>query len=232
MAAVRYFQQWANPPLSSNENRILQFINRSLMQYGSGISFDNRLLQATLPLQKPQGVINQAILPLDFTPLSTLNKQLPPNWEGHWEGLDFLQIVSMDFNGVPRAFGIVLSRITQNFELWEFVVGQQSDLAQPTQADNGDHRIQWQIEFPAFTWGDEELLKRLTGAELWIDSLFGTVDFTLEYRPDGDVCWHKWKSWRECSPKNSAETVQNPQSYPLVSFGESYRSTKTIPVPP
>lgn len=228
IAALRYFQQWSNPPISSNETRILQFVDRALMHFSSGMAFDNRLLQATLPQQTVQGVIHKAIMPMDFTPLSTLNEQLPPNWEGHYEGLDFLQLLEMDFNGLARAFGIVRSRIDQSFQLWEFVTGQTSDV----QADGQEARIAMQIEFPAYTWGDEELLKKLTGAELWVDSVYGTVDFNLEYRPDGDVCWHKWKQWRVCSPRNSCETVENPVCYPLEGFGASYRSTMTIPVPP
>ena len=228
ISALRYFQQWANPPTSSNENRILEFVNRSLMHFGSGIAFDNRLLQATLPIQKPQGCIHQAILPLDFTPLSTLNAQRPPNWEGHYEGLDFLQLLEMDFGGLQRAFAIVLSRLDQSIQLWEFVTGQTTDV----QAGGQEARITMQIEFPAFTAGDEDLLKRLTGAELFIDSVYGTVDFNLEYRPDFDTCWHAWKQWRICSPRNSCETVENPVCYPLTPFGESYRSSQTIPVPP
>lgn len=224
ISALRYFQQWANPPTSSNENRILEFVDRGLMHFSSGIEFDNRLLQLTLPTQKPQGVIHQAVLPLDFTPLSTLQKQLPPTWEGHYEGLDFLHLLQMDFGGRQRAFGIVLSRLDQSIQLWE--------LTNAERFENGDNRVEWQIEFPAYTWGDETKLKKLVGAELWIDSIYGTVEFTLEYRPDSDVCWKPWKSWKVCSAKNSCEDVKNPVCYPLTGYGESYRSTQTIPNPP
>lgn len=224
IAALRYFQQWSNPPTSSNEDRILAFVNRALMRFGSGVTFDNRLLQATVPMQKPQGVIHQAILPLDFTPLSTLQKQLPPCWEGHHEGLDWLQLLEMDFGGLQRSFGIVLSRIDQSIQLWELIVGERFE--------NGDGRVTWQIETPAWTWNDETKLKKLTGGELWIDSLYGTVDITVEYRPDSDVCWKSWKKFTICSPRNSCETVESPQCYPLSGFGESYRSTLTLPNPP
>lgn len=224
ISALRYFQQWANPPVSNNENRILQFVDRGLMRFGSGITFQNRLLQATLPTQKPQGVVHQAVLPLDFTPLSTLQQKLPPCWEGHYEGLSFLQLLEMDFGGRQRAFGIVLSRVDQSIQLWE--------LTDAERFENGDNRVTWQIEFPAYTWGDETKLKKLTGAEFWIDKVFGDVEFTMEYRPDSDVCWHKWKTWRICSARNSCEDVNNPVCYPLTTYRESYRSTQTLPEPP
>jgi hypothetical protein len=224
IAALRYFQQWANPPTSSNENRILGFVDRALMHFSSGIAFDNRLLQATLPVQKPQGVVHQAILPLDFTPLSTLNTQRPPNWEGHYDGLDFLKLLEMDFGGRQRAFGIVLSRVDQSIQLWELVQGEQTE--------NGDSRIVWQIETPAWTFGNETKLKKLTGGELWFDQLSGTVDFMVEYRPDGDVCWHLWKQWEVCTPRNSCENAVNPVCYPAKQYGNSYKWSQTLPVPP
>lgn len=224
IAATRYFQQWSNPPTSNEEDRILAFVNRALMAFGSGVTFDNRLLQATMPIQKPQGVINQVILPLDFTPISTLQKQLPPCWEGHYEGLDFLQLLQMNFGGLQRVFGIVLSRVDQSFQLYELIVGEQFE--------DGDKRVTWQIEFPAYTAGDETMIKKLTGAELWIDSVYGTVEFTMEYRPDSDACWKLWKKWIICSPRNSAEDAANPVAYPLTQYGEAYRTTQTLPVPP
>ncbi len=224
IAALRYFQQWANPPTSSNENRILAFVDRALMRFSSGIAFDNRLLQATVPVQKPQGVVNQAILPLDFTPLSTLQKQLPPNWEGHHDGLDWLQLLEMDFGGRQRAFGIVLSRTDQSIELWELVQGGRTE--------NGDGRVVWQFETPAWTFGNETKLKKLTGAELWFDKLSGTVDVTMEYRPDGDVCWHLWKEWRLCSARNSCEDAFSPVCYPVKPYGDGYKWSQTLPVPP
>jgi hypothetical protein len=227
IAALRYFQQWANPQISANETRILQFVNRALMHFSSGVAFNNRLLQAVVLLNTEQptnGVVHQAIMPMDFTPLSTLNQQLPPVWEGHYEGLAFLELLEMDFNGLDRMFMIVRSEVDGGIDLWESVVGQTND--------NGDNRIEWAIEFPAYTAGDETMLKKLTGAEFWLDSVYGTVNFTLQYRPDGDVCWHQWKSWQICSPRNSCETVDSPVCYPLIPYGESYRSTQTIPVPP
>lgn len=224
ISALRYFQQWANPPISNNEIRILNFVDRSLMHFSSGMAFDNRLLELTLPVQTPQGVTHSSMLPLDFTPISTLQKQLPPVWEGHWQGLDYFQVLEMDFGGRQRAFATVRSQIDQSIQLWELV--------QDSHFENGDSRVTWQCEFPAFTWGDEQMLKKFTGGEFWIDRVLGTVEFLAEYRPDSDVCWKKWHAWEICSAKNSCEDVVNPQCYPLQPYGESYRTTQTLPNPP
>lgn len=224
VTAVRYFQQWGNVPISANENRILQFNDRSLLRFSSGISFDNRLLQTALPRQTSAGVVHSALIPMDFMPISGFGRQSNPIWEGMYEGLDFFQMFTGDFGGLERAFGVVLSRADGSIQLWE--------LSTAEKFENGDNRVTWSIEWPAFTWGKEFLLKKLVSAEIWIDRLFGEVDFTMEYRPDSDPCRYPWVQWKMCSARNSCEDVQNPVCYPLTPYKESFRATATLPLPP
>lgn len=236
IAALRYFNQWGNTQISANEERILQFNDRALMRFATGITFDNRLLQAVLPKQLPQGVVHQAILPLDFTPVSSFGKSAAPAWEGHWEGLQVLKLVSGDFGGLDRAFAAVVNSRDGGIDLWELTNALRFDEDGPS-----ENRVTWQVEFPAYTWSKEFELKELQTAELWVDKLFGDVDFTLEYRVDGDVCWQLWHKWKECVPKNSCDPLINEIAqaqgvqqvcYPLTNYRESFRSTMTMPKPP
>lgn len=229
VAAVRYFEQPGNTPVSSPENRILQFEDRALLKFASGIEFDNRVLMTALPQQVSQGVIFKAILPLDFTPISTFGSTLQPVWQGHWEGLDILQLATGDFGGLQRAFATVVSRVDGSIWLWE--------LTQGSTTENGDGRIIWQIETPAFTFGKEFDLKRLVSGELWFDRLIGTAEIVVEYRPDGASCYIPWFAWKECSAKNCAENIPPsclPQTYPgpLSPQGDGYRNSVTLPKPP
>lgn len=225
VTATRYFSQPGNIPISANEQRILQFNDRSLMQYSSGIYFDNRLLQAVLPVQRPQGVVNQAIIPFDFVPANYYQTSTKtPNWEGHYDGLDFFQLFAGDFGGRERAFGAILSRADSSIQLWE--------LTNSNRFENGDNRVQWYFESPAWTWGDEFLLKELAAGELWVDKLFGDVIFTVEYRPDSDTCWYPWHHWQVCSARTSCEDVNNPVcGYPATAYREGFRQTMTLPKP-
>lgn len=227
LQATRYFNQWGNIQISSNEVRILNFNNRALLRYSSGMYFDNRLFETSLPVSTDQGVVSQALIPMDFTPISSFNKERQPNWEGMYEGLDFFQLTTGDFGGRERAFATVRSKRDATIQLWELVTNSRFD-----HDEDGDKRITWVAEFPAFTWGDETELKRLVGAELWIDRLFGTVQFTMEYRPDGQACWIPWHIWKKCSTENSEENVSAPASYPLTPCLESYFATMTLPRPP
>jgi len=225
---MRYFGQWGNISISANESRILQYNDRSLIRYSSGMYYDNRLLETSLPERTDQGVISHALVPLDFTPISSFNKQKEPNWEGMYEGLDFFQLCTGDFGGRERSFATVRSKVDQRIQLWELVAGTKFD----NSLEYGENRITWVVEFPAFTWGDENELKRLVGAEMWIDRLTGVVQFTMQYRPDGQACWIDWHLWKKCSTKNSVEDVNNPIAYPTTNCLESYFSTMALPLPP
>jgi len=230
--ATRYFGQPGNTPISNPETRILQFNDRALLSFATGISFNNRLLESALPKLTSKGVIHQAIVPLDFTPLNKPPQQqgLPPVWEGHYEGLDILQLFVGDFGGLERAFAIVVSKVDGGLWLWE--------LTQGALTESGDSRITWQMEFPAFNWGDDFTLKRLVGGELWIDRLSGTAEFTLEYRPDSYSCYIPWLAWKVCSSRDCEENIPTncpPVSYPpqpATQNGLGYRQTIGFPKPP
>ncbi len=224
LQAVRYFQQWGNVQISSNENRVLQFNDRALLRAASGIVFDNRLLQTALPFQAAVGIAHRAIIPMDFVPINSFNRQAEPNWEGVYDGLDVLQLFAGDFGGRERAFAAILSRVDGSINLWEII--------ENGKFENGDNRVQWQIEFPSFNWSRPFDLKELVSAEIWTDRLFGTVNFELDFRPDGMTCWIPWMKWKECSPRNTAEDCENPITYPLAEYGPCYRQTMVMPKPP
>lgn len=226
ITAVRYFQQWGNVQLSSNEDRILSQCDKTLLTAISGIYWNNYLLMTTLPKQTPYGIVHSAIIPLDFTPIFTLEDQLPPNWEGDYEGgIEHFQLLEGSFNGLDRAFSIALNPdVEGQIEVWELVSGQLTD--------NGDNRIQWQATFPAFTWGKEFDLKRLISAELWFDQISGIVDVKVEYFPDSSACPVKWFEFQICSARNSSENAKNPVSYPLTPYAPGYKQMISLPEPP
>lgn len=218
--AIRYQQQWGNRSISANENRILQFTDRELMKWSSGIEFNNRLLQGALPQRVGCGVVTPALIPLDFTPISSFGDDRPPIWQGDWEGLDFLQMFSVDYNGRPRSFGIVVSRVDGAIQLWE--------LTDYSKFETDDRRNTMIFETPAYTWNRETTLKELDAMEIWADKLYGDVNFKVEYRPDSDPCWYTWWEWHKCFARNSAEDVANPVAYPLREFREGYRTADSL----
>lgn len=229
VAGVRYFGTWNNRPISSNEDRILSLNNRALMHAATGIFFNNRLLQGVLPVQTDQGVVHKAILPLDMDPISSFGVTAKPAWEGHYEGLNTLQLFTADFGGRERGFMATVSSLDSSIQIWE--------MSESDRFENGDNRITWILETPAFTWGREFDLKRLVSLELWIDRLWGTVEFEINYRPDSYPCWTQWHRFSECAARNPEEDSSiTPSVYPAYPLENNYReqdrASRVLPMPP
>lgn len=228
--SVRQDQAWVNTGISQNENRILQFNDRSLLRFASGIEFDNRLWETASPFLTPIGVAHKAVLPLDFDPLGSLDEQLPPCWEGHYEGLNHLQLFEGDFGGRQRAFSVVVNDDMSSIGVWELTLDQTTD------GGAGAERVDWYAEFPAFTWSSsigEFELKELDGLELWFDKIRGTVDVTVSWRPDADPCWNVWFKTSFCAAQTSCEDVNNPVCYPYpeMRFREGFVFPIAVPKP-
>ena len=227
--AIRYFNQWGNVPSSSEEARAIDLNNRALLLYGSGVEFDQRLLQTCLPEQSDRGVIHKGLMPLDFNLLNSIGEKGNPVWEGILQGLNFLQVLQGDFGGLQRCFGIVESDIDKAIEVWELTSTEIFDTNR-----SGEARITWSFETPSYTWGTEFKLKQLETIELWVDKVYGTVDFMVEFRPDQHPCWEYWHAWQICAPHNECElpNAPTPCNYPQQPYKPQYKAMMTLPTPP
>lgn len=227
--AIRYFQQPGNTPLSREVSRILDADDRSLLRFCSGIEFNNRLLMTCAPYQTPYGVAHKGVVPLNFDLLSMMEGKLPPAWEGPWEGLNILQMWKGDFGGLERAFALAYSEENNALEIWEISATEIFD-----HNTHGESRISWAVESPSFTWERPFTLKELDTIELWVDKLFGTVEFSLYFRPDQYPCWIFWHHWQECSARNECELPEAPAdcTYAVQSYRQLYKATMIPPKPP
>lgn len=229
--AILNFQQPGQIPISNNINRVLDFNNRALLHFTSSVFHDTRFLQTVLPFTTPVGTAFQGIASLDFNPLSSLQETLPPVWDGVWEGLQVLQLFQANIGGRDRCFAAVVDA-SGKIALWELTTTEKFNTNV-----GGDARTQWSFETPAFAWGNPRQLKELETVKLWIDRLVGTVNFTLEFRPDSYLCYLPWRSWTECAAKDCTELELNPCSgsgypTPVEPFCELFKTTMTMPKPP
>lgn len=227
--AIRYFNQWGNVPASSEEARAIDLNNRALLLHGSGVEFDQRLLQTVLPEQSDRGVIHKGLMPLDFNLLNSIGEKGNPVWEGMLQGLDFLQVLQGDYGGLQRCFGIVRSAIDGAIEVWELTSSEIFDTNR-----SGEARITWSFETPSYTWGTEFKLKQLETIEMWVDKVYGTVDFMVEFRPSSFPCWQYWHAWQVCAPRNECELPNSPTpcNYPQQAYQPQYKAMMTLPTPP
>lgn len=226
--AVRYFNQWGNTPISRNMNRLIPFQDRSMLRFASGILFDNRLYHTCLPfLAGDMGVAFNALEVLDFDLTSSLqdklNQNAVPAWEGISDGLAILQVFQGDFGGLDRAFAVVASNVDGTIQLWELTSGDKFE--------NGDNRITWTAEFPAFDFQDSFQFKELQGGHLWMDRIYGKVDILVEYRSDDSACWTFWAKFDKCYARTSCEDLVSPICYPIQPYGEGAGKPLSLPHP-
>lgn len=225
ISAIRYYQQPGQTPISRNESRLIDQNDRSLLRFSSGIEFDNRLLQTALPTLVGQNVVHQALVPLDFDVISSFEEKLPPVWEGSYEGLQFLQVFTGDYGGRQRAFAVIQSEKDQSIQVWEM-----TDFAQSDTNLLGEARVTWIIETPAYTCDDENQFKELDTVHLWFDSIFGQVIVKVEYREDGNLCWHPWTQFVMCAARNSQEA--GTQGYPVIEYCSTDQRPMVLPKAP
>lgn len=233
--ALRYFQTWGNAPVSNNIDRVMRFNNRGLMHMCSGMEFSGRMYQTVLPVQTSVGVAFQALAVMDLDPVSTLQNQKPPVWDGISGGLDILQVFSGDFGGLERAFAVVHNRIDGAIWIWELTSADRFDSGE----DGTDNRIEYWFETPAMDWSEypRQLgggifeTKRLDGLDLWFDRVFGDVLIKVEFRPDESACWFEWGQKEICSGRTCAENVDTPACYPVTPQSEDYRNPVSFPMP-
>jgi hypothetical protein len=228
--AVRNFGEWGDLPISVEEARAIQFNDRALLRFGSGITFDNRLLETALPFQTDVGVCHKGILPLNFDLVSTLAEKKPPAWEGILEGLDILRLVRGDFGGRERAFALARSSITGGIVVYELT----SYLLEDNNT-TGNARITWSFETPSFSFGDPFALKELDTVEYWCDKISGDVEVAWQMRPDQHGCWEPWWKHKICAPRNNCEdcgVLLPDECYPTQFYKQQYRATIVLPKPP
>lgn len=190
--AQRQFGQWGNVPVSREMNRLLTKDDRRLLRHASGCLFDNRLLMTCAGLRDPDhGVYFKGLVALDFDVVSSMGEKLPPAYDGVWTGLNVLQLVSGDFDGIERCFAFVLGA-EETIELWELTADDYADRPSETETT----RIVWAVETRGYSFEDMgEGVKRLAAGKMWADTLRGTVDYEVKYRPDQHPLWLDWTSW-------------------------------------
>jgi len=214
-AQYRGAQSDANVPISREVSRLVEFDSQQLLGSSSGVYFNNRLLMTSSPFLNTQGgVSHRDLVSLDFAPVSTMQGQSPPAYNGTWQGVDWTQLVKGEFNGQSRAFGISSDQDGFN-RLWEFETDQVDDvyISDGTAMTDGTalpvalSPIECFVEYPRIDFGEPKRRKRLTRCDVWLSNLVGRVDLTVYWRPDNNQKWTLWDETSQCAIMQDAATA-------------------------
>lgn len=220
--AQRQFQtSWSNTPLSREMNKTLSFDSPILLDFCESALFDNRMLVLCNQSPLPDGCYHRGIIALDFDIVSGMAEKLPPVYDGLWKGLRVTAIVSGEFPSGERCFVFHRNDDDEN-ELWE--------LFKDGVMDNDVNRIEWIIEGPnMLKEGSTPMsLKQLQTGDISLEGIIGTVNVSVQFRPDASACWTDWHSFEVCAKTRSCD---GDCSQP-VTYREQYRTKKRFPQPP
>lgn len=195
LMARREFNSWGNTPISQELNRVLVEDDVTLLQFGSGVVFDNRVLETVGPVANPRGVYHKGLAACDFDVISSMRDKKPSVWDSIWTGMRVLQILVGRFDGVERCFAFSLTE-GGLIELWEVLNTGKADF------DQDETPIVWTIEtaecFRSTGIGVFQK-SRLMDGEMYIDELVGYANVQVFFKPDQASCWIPWTQFDVCA---------------------------------
>lgn len=224
----RDFDTWGNVPISFEVSTILNKDDPQLLNFGSAVVFDNRLLMTCTPVQDSPGAYHQGLIALNFDPISSLRGKLPSVYDGLWTGLNVFKLITGPFQQVTRCFAFCWNITTQQLEIYELLTTDASDntivndnQTAPTPTPNNGTRIVWDLQSASMIFGQNNIqtrdLLQLENGEIFVTDLVGQVDFEAYYKPDQWPCWVPWFSWSECQTSDSS--ISQPGFRPRMGLG-------------
>jgi hypothetical protein len=196
--ARRNFGQPGNLSMSSEMDRVMNRDAKSLLSQSSAVELDNRLLVTVAPTTTTEGdCYHRGMAVLDFHLLSSLGSKIAPAYDGLWTGLNIYQLVEATVDSADVAYAFCRGSGGE-LELWKVDPDAQFD------GDGG--RPECVLESRSFTGREETEQKELWACEIWVDRIVGTVDFTLQYRPDEYPCWFDWETRQLCAKAQECQS--------------------------
>lgn len=229
-----HFGQPGNTALSREIAPILDFDSSELLFYGSGVRFDNRLLETVSPFRSATGIQHRGLAVINFDTISNMQSKSQPVWEGAWTGLNILQLTKGRIQQKERAFAFVRG---SGIEIWEILKQGFYDEANTVvsgQTTISRNQISGVIETRSDDHGDSTQLKGLHTGELYVDEIFDNVSITIKFRPDQYPTWITWATVNLCASVSQC-TLTGPVGSTCSMWklnAKQYASRITIPQPP
>lgn len=218
--------KWGQIPLSTPVKYWLDNDTPSLLNYGSAISFDNRLIATCTPQPNQLRPFHNGLLSIDFDVISSFAGALTPAWDGHWthralnalKGLRVSQLIEGHFAGRKRAFAFVIDPSGYNaiVEIQPELSGQ--DTAGPITA---------QLVTRSMDNDAPDNEKGVYGGDLWVDEVAEPVTITAEYKPDQVPDFQPWDAFT-VGPQGVPGAI-TPGGVPTMTLGYSPRRSLQKP---
>ncbi len=214
----RDFQtNWGNSPASAEVTRTVARDDKTLLSFGSAVTFDNRFQITASPVSSAlRGVYHEGLLDMNFDPVSSLRGKAPSLWESLWTGINTLQIINGIFASTDKCFAFTYNQAFDRIELYEITAELLPGQVGNTY-DNNQTPITWEFETAALFNADRkprDVMVSLRDGEIGVSNVIGQVRFAVYWRPDEHSCWVPWHSFEICSAEGQVSY------YPRLGLGE------------
>lgn len=220
-ARREFITNWGNTPISSEVYRAIVQDNLALLNVGSAVSFDNRLLHTNKPTTTAFGICHQGALALNFDPVSSLKSKTESCWESLWTGTNTLQYITGTFSNTERCLLFAYDETLGAIQLWEQLRSQSS---QYQDYGIGPSPIQWSFETAAIFKPNERdkslPIVRLNNGRIHVANVIGDVHIKVQYRPDFWPCWIDWHEFDICSNVDAGNANSRPGYYDPIGLGQ------------
>jgi hypothetical protein len=201
-----------NAPVSFEVSHIVSHEVENLLQYSSGIFFDNRLLFLASPVYNLFGAASfKKIISLDAIALATMRGKEPPAYDGEATGLNFVSIFSGEIDTIDRAYCISTDSDGEN-RLWELVPKSTCDkslISNGSTVVSTNSPITSYLESRRFDFGQPGMKKQIKRLDIWPITIEGSVTITAYWRADNRQQWNYWDSVTVDAEMNNANGQWN-----------------------
>jgi len=209
---------WGTTPISFEVSPQLDKDSETTLGRTSAIVFDNRFLLTTQPKVTEFGVYWQALIALNFDPVSSLRGKAPSVYDSLiWTGLNVFKLFVGQFGGVERAFAVCWNELLGKLELYELL---KSAGAEIDDNDGNPRRVTWTFTSASLFkdyLNQKRKCKQLVDGEMWIDKAKGKVDVQVYWIPDQWPCPVPWISFSFCATETQGD---KPGFEPIIGLGE------------
>jgi hypothetical protein len=219
---------------SLEASRILAYDTERWLNYAPGILFDSRyLLGASPKIQRITdssgnytgrfNIVFPKLISKDFNAGCVVNAPVPV-FDGEWNGLQICKLVEGTFENQRRCFAITCDPDGKNC-LYELTMEDYSDEIKPSRNSSVvPTPIQCSVETKRFSFGTPFDIKSLTRADIGFTSIYGDVQWNLEYCPDFVTSFYPVQSKQ--IPNEQVTPLLTTQSPPDLPFG--FANSRTI----
>lgn len=204
---------WARVPLSTEMRDYFAADTPELLQYGSAIYFDNRLISTICPQRGNYRTVHLGMAALDFNPISSFGDTGHPAWDGIWNGCKPLQLLTGIIREQKRAFA---------FE-WQEGVGNKLTEITSLPPDTLDTAPISRFITRSMSCGSPYTLRELVGGDIWARKITGGFAGRVLYSSEQDGVFYCWDTFDElaastsdCAPTGCSPDVSRAESRPRI----------------